>query len=36
MISISGSGYNPDTGKEDPGFTPLKGDSLVLDHLKNI
>lgn len=34
MISISGRGYNPDTKLNDPGFTPEKGDSLVLVHLK--
>jgi hypothetical protein len=33
-IFISGNGYNPDTGKGDPEFAPLKGDSLVLGHLK--
>ena len=34
IISISGNGYNPDTRGTDPTFTPEKGDSLVLDHLK--
>ena len=34
MISISGNEYNPDTKESDPTFTPLKGDSLVLDHLR--
>jgi nicotinamidase-related amidase len=34
MISISGRGYNPETKKNDPAFTPERGDSLVLTHLK--
>jgi nicotinamidase-related amidase len=34
MISISGNGYNPDTKKTDPSFTPEKGDKMVLEHLK--
>ncbi|MFI5192844.1 MAG: hypothetical protein ACHQD7_02270 [Chitinophagales bacterium] len=34
MISISGNGYNPDTKESDSAFTPAKGDSLVLDHLR--
>ena len=34
IISISGRGYNPDTKQIDPTFTPEKGDSLILDHLK--
>lgn len=34
ILSISGSGYNPDTKQIDNTFTPEYGDSLVLSHLK--
>jgi nicotinamidase-related amidase len=34
IISISGNGYNPDTDKLDPKFTPQKGDAIVFKHLK--
>ncbi|MFC2090255.1 hypothetical protein ACFLT1_05720 [Bacteroidota bacterium] len=34
LNSITGNGFNPDTGMDDPGLTPEKGNRMVIDHIK--